>query len=63
MQSFFIKHRIHQISAFPDINPSADIHILIVPREHIGGIADLNESHGKLLTEIYKAVNQLVKSN
>ncbi|MBI2196875.1 HIT domain-containing protein [Candidatus Daviesbacteria bacterium] len=49
--------------AFPDINPSADIHILIVPREHIGGIADLNESHGKLLTEIYKAVNQLVKSN
>lgn len=49
--------------AFDDINPSADIHILIVPKEHIGGIQDLSEVHGKLLTEIYQVANKLVKEN
>lgn len=46
--------------AFPDLNPSADTHILIVPKQHIGGISDLKSEHGSLLTEIYQAVNKLV---
>lgn len=49
--------------AFDDINPSADIHILIVPKEHIGGAKDLNNSHADLLAEIYQAANQLVIKN
>lgn len=49
--------------AFLDINPSADVHILIVPKEHIGGIDDLKQSHGTLLSEIYKAISQLVTEN
>lgn len=49
--------------AFPDINPSADIHILIVPKEHIGGVEDITSKHGHLLVEIYQAVNQLVTEN
>ncbi|MBU1031917.1 HIT domain-containing protein [Patescibacteria group bacterium] len=48
---------------FADIHPSADIHILIVPKEHIVGIGDLSESHAKLLSEIYSLVNKLVKEN
>lgn len=51
------------VVAFLDINPSADLHILIVPKEHVGGVKDLNESHGQLLAEIYKAVNELVIKN
>lgn len=53
----------NKVVAFLDINPSADLHILIVPKEHIGGVEDLNESHGGLLSEIYKAVNKLVAKN
>ncbi len=49
--------------AFLDINPSADVHILIVPKKHISGVEDLNESHGALLSEIYKAISQLVTEN
>lgn len=49
--------------AFPDISPSADVHILIVPKEHIGGIADLNQSNGELLVEVFQAVKQLVAEN
>ena len=49
--------------AFPDINPSADIHILIVPKKHIGGIEDLNRSHDSLLSEVYEVINKLVEEN
>lgn len=48
---------------FPDINPSADIHILIVPKEHIGGIEDIETKHGALLVEVYQVVNKLVADN
>lgn len=48
---------------FPDINPSADIHLLIVPKEHIGGIGDLGSAHGSLLAEIYKVASELSIQN
>lgn len=48
---------------FPDINPSADTHFLIVPKKHIGGIVDLGEGQEQLLTEVFKVVNKLVKDN
>ena len=46
--------------AFPDINPSADVHLLIVPKEHIGRIEDLGKGSGSILEEVYLAVNKLV---
>ncbi len=49
-----------KLVAFDDINPSAEVHTLIVPKEHIGGIKDLGGSYGDLLAEVYQAVNTLV---
>lgn len=51
------------IVAFDDINPSADVHILIIPKKHIGGIKDLTSSDGPLLAEIYQIASQLAKEN
>ncbi|MBI2018840.1 HIT domain-containing protein [Candidatus Daviesbacteria bacterium] len=48
---------------FPDINPSADLHLLIVPKMHIGGIGEIGEEQTKLLGEIYAIVNKLVLEN
>lgn len=50
-----------ELIVFPDINPSADIHLLIVPKKHIQGIQDLTLEDGQLLTQIYQVANQLVK--
>lgn len=58
-----------QILAFPDISPSADVHILIVPKEHIATVSDLVakppsvEDHGKLLVEVYSVAKKLVAEN
>ncbi len=49
--------------AFPDVNPSADIHILIVPKEHISRLGDLTDNQANLLAKIYIAVNDLVRKN
>lgn len=46
--------------AFPDIDPSADVHILIVPKQHIADIKEA-EDNGELLSEIFTAANKLVK--
>lgn len=45
---------------FEDINPSADVHLLIVPKEHIESMKHLSKDHGELLTKIYETVNKLV---
>ena len=50
-----------QLVAFPDIHPSADTHILIVPKQHINSLAELTEDHGSLLSEIYQVSVKLVK--
>ncbi|MBI2599463.1 HIT domain-containing protein [Candidatus Daviesbacteria bacterium] len=46
---------------FPDINPSADLHLLLVPKQHVGGVLDLNKDNKDLLAEIYETVNMLVR--
>lgn len=51
------------IISFPDLNPSADTHILIVPKIHIPGIGDIKKEHSELLAEIYQTVNKLVLEN
>ena len=52
-----------QVVAFPDINPSADLHILIVPKKHIGSIGEIGDGNGQLLVEVYQTANQLIKEN
>ena len=58
-----IVHETDNLVVFPDINPSADIHLLIVPKEHISGIQDLTDHQANLLAKIYIAVNELVRKN
>jgi histidine triad (HIT) family protein len=45
--------------AFRDTNPQAPTHILIVPKEHITSIAEIEERHADLLVDIAKAATQL----
>ena len=47
--------------AFRDINPQAPTHILIIPREHIETLNDINQSHGELLGAMQLTASYLAK--
>ncbi len=52
------------ISVFKDIRPSAPVHYLIVPKEHIQSIAHLEGNHKEVLASIiYTAKNMAEKLN
>ncbi|KKQ79028.1 MAG: HIT family protein [Candidatus Daviesbacteria bacterium GW2011_GWF2_38_6] len=51
------------VVAFDDISPSADVHILIVPKKHIREVGEVGDQDAELLIEVYKTVNKLVKAN
>ena len=52
-----------QVVAFADINPVAETHILIVPKKHIESAAEIEDSDGQDVVEMFKAAKQLVEKN
>jgi len=41
--------------AFRDINPQAPLHILIIPKEHVPTLNDLDEAHQPLIGKMVQA--------
>ena len=48
-----------KVFAFRDILPQAPIHILVVPKVHITGAADINGSNSHLVSECYEAISKI----
>ena len=48
-----------EILIFNDINPKADIHVLVIPKTHITSMLELNTSHKQLLGELMLKANQI----
>ena len=47
--------------AFPDINPKAPVHILVIPRKHIASVTDLTEADETLVGHLFTVANKLAK--
>lgn len=58
-----IVHETDNLVVFPDINPAADIHLLVVPKQHIKEIGEISKEHTQVLLDIYSTINKLVKEN
>ena len=43
-----------RLVAFDDINPQAPMHVLVVPREHIATLNDLDKGHDGLVGEMVR---------
>lgn len=50
-----------RIVAFKDIEPQAPIHILIIPKEHIQSVNELNKNNISLIDDIFCTIKKLVK--
>lgn len=49
------------IIAFDDINKSAPIHILVIPKEHIESALGINEDNTKIIGQMHIAINYIAK--
>ena len=54
-------HEDDVVIAFRDIAPRAPTHILVIPREHIGSVADLTEEHGPMLGRLFAATAEIAR--
>lgn len=56
-----VVHEDDDLMAFRDINPQAPTHILIIPREHIASVDDLEEEHAPLMGRLHLAARDLAR--
>ena len=56
-----IVYRDDIVVAFKDINPVTQVHLLIVPREHIAYLTDLTEKQAGLVGHMILVVNKLAQ--
>ena len=47
------------VFAFRDINPQAPTHILVVPKEHVGSVAELNADNAALAAKCLLAAGKI----
>ena len=50
-----------RVYAFADINPKAPVHVLIVPREHIGSLAEAAPEQNTLLGHLFWAAAEIAR--
>ena len=50
-----------KVIVFPDINPVAPVHLLIVTREHIPSLNDVTEQQSALIGHMIQVAKQLAK--
>lgn len=49
------------VLAFRDIDAQAPEHILVVPKQHVASILEVNSSCGELMEHIVRAIQQVAK--
>ena len=51
-----------KVIAFKDINPKAEVHLLLIPREHIASLNELTPEHDALIAHMMRVIPHLAKS-
>jgi histidine triad (HIT) family protein len=49
-----------KVYAFYDINPEAPTHFLVIPKEHIESVNDLDDNNINIVSHIFRVINKLV---
>lgn len=49
------------VYAFRDINPQMPVHIVVVPKEHMASVDEVDEKNSLYIAKIFEAVPQIAK--
>ncbi|MGI6588803.1 MAG: histidine triad nucleotide-binding protein [Peptococcia bacterium] len=50
-----------RVLAFYDINPTAPIHVLVIPKEHIASLAEVKEEQLELIGYLHGVIRKVAK--
>ncbi len=50
------------VYAFLDIEPQAPFHAIIIPKEHIGSAAEINEKNSGLIAKVFEAAAKIAEN-
>ncbi|HKJ76008.1 MAG TPA: histidine triad nucleotide-binding protein [Gammaproteobacteria bacterium] len=56
-----IVHQDEEVIVFRDINPKADVHLLLVPRAHVASLDELTAEHDALVARMMRMLPQLAR--
>ena len=51
-----------KVLAFRDIAPMAPTHILVIPKTHIGSVAEITEANSAVVAHIFTVIPQIAKA-
>jgi histidine triad (HIT) family protein len=57
-----IVYETDDILAFRDVNPQAPIHVLIIPKEHIRTLNDLQSEHAEMAGKLFLVAAEIAKN-
>ncbi len=49
------------VFAFEDINPMAPVHILVIPKEHISNMLEINKDNSAVISHIFEVISLIAK--
>lgn len=49
-----------KVLAFYDVNPEAPVHVLVIPKDHIASVNEINEKNSKIISDIFVVINKIV---
>jgi len=52
----------NKLAAFKDINPKAEVHILIIPKKHIVSIAQATEEDREMIGDLFLAAQKIARA-
>lgn len=47
--------------AFNDIDPQAPVHFLVIPKTHIGSVAEVNEGNSAVVAHIFEVIAKIAR--
>lgn len=50
-----------KVLGFKDINPAAPIHVLVIPKEHIENVLEVEPENKEIIADIFLAINKIAK--
>lgn len=51
------------VYAFWDIAPTAPVHILVIPKQHISTLNDIHSDNSGVISKIYEAIPKIAREN